>query len=110
MKILKGKEEDYKKNKEVNTDPYGAGIIRYYEKWADLMEEEMKKGKYFHDIVESTSREADTEGIIGYMFGVAVNILSQIWEYGDELKDWHNNKYNYIGNGIVNPAIITIST
>lgn len=54
------------------------------------------------------SREADTEGITIFMYGVAVSILSQCWEFGEYLRKWHNGEYNYDGDGMVNPAIITI--
>ena len=62
-------------------------------------------------IVENADRlshEADTEGITGFMYGCAVSILSQYWEYGEELRKWHNKEYNYDGKGVVNPAIMTI--
>lgn len=52
--------------------------------------------------------EADTEGITGYMYGCAVSILSQCWKYGEYLRKWHNKEYNYDGDGVVNPAILTI--
>lgn len=42
------------------------------------------------------------------MYGCAVNILAQCWKYGEELRKWHNKEYNYNGNGVVNPAVLTI--
>ena len=57
---------------------------------------------------ESLSHEADTEGITGFMYGCAVSILSSSWEYGEELRKWHNKEYDYEGDGVVNPAIITL--
>lgn len=54
------------------------------------------------------SHEADTEGITGFMYGCAVNILSQCWEHGEELRKWHNKEYDYEGEGVVNPAILTV--
>ena len=30
-----------------------------------------------------------------------------IWVYGDELRRWHNHEYDYDGDGVVNPAILT---
>lgn len=56
---------------------------------------------------EKLSHEADTEGITGFMYGCAVSILAQCWEYGEELRKWHNKEYDYDGDGVVNPAILT---
>ena len=54
------------------------------------------------------SHEADIEGITGFMYGCAVSILAQCWKYGEELRKWNNREYYYDGNGVVNPAIMTI--
>lgn len=64
--------------------------------------------KCFVDNADRLSREADTEGITGFMYGCAVSILSQCWEYGEYLRKWHNKKYDYDGDGAVNPAVITV--
>lgn len=96
---------------EVNsTDPYGKGIITYLEKWADLMEEKLAEGHKLVDIAQETSHKANEEGITGFMYGAATNILSQVWEHGEELRVLHNAKYGHSGAGCVNPAIITVET
>lgn len=73
-----------------------------------LWNPELLWGDKIVDIADSTSREADIEGITGFMYGCAVNALSQLWKYGEELRKWHNKEYNYEGDGVVNPAILTI--
>ena len=93
---------------EANGDPYGSAVIRYAVRWADLMEREIESGKTVSEIADKTSHDADTEYITGFMYGCAVNILSGVWEHGYELKKWHNSKYNYDGDGVVNPAVISI--
>ncbi len=93
-----------------NRDPYGAAAYRYAETWANLMEEKIENGEKLSDIAESTSHEADVEGITGFMYGCAVSVLSNAWEHGDELRKWHNKEYDYEGDGVVNPAILTVST
>jgi hypothetical protein len=98
--------EEWKAN---NTDPYGSAVFRYAERWADTMEEKIVNGEKIEDIAKELSFKADTEGITGFMYGCAVNILSQCWEYGEELRKWHNKKYDYEGDGIANPAILKIS-
>lgn len=109
MKILTDKENDYQKIKEVNSkDGYSMGVITYLEKWADLMEAKIEAGEKLIDIADKTSREADTDGITGFMYGAAVNILSKVWMHGEALRKWHNKEYNYEGDGCVNPAVLTL--
>lgn len=97
--------EDWKSN---NNDTYGACVFRYAERWANLMEDEINNGKKIKAIAKKLSHDADTEGITGNMYGYAVDILSQCWEHGEELRIWHNSKYNHKGDGVVNPVILTI--
>ena len=109
IKMTVTDEEKYKKWKEINsTDDYSFGVVQYLERWADLMEQEIRQGKQLLDIAERTSHEADTEGITGFMYGCAVNILAQLWIHGEELRNWHNKKYNHEGEGVINPAILTV--
>ena len=114
MKIVKGKEQEYKDWYEKNSDPYGRACFTYAERWAGMMEEKIKASeddemKVIVDNAKQLSYEADKEGITGFMYGVAVSILSQCWEYGECLRKWHNKEYGYDGDGIVNPAVITVS-
>lgn len=51
----------------------------------------------------------DFLGITGFMYGCAINLLSARWKYGEDLKIYHNSKYNYSGDGVVNPAVFSIS-
>lgn len=101
-----------------NQDGYGAGIYKYAEDWANLMEETLKGGKELIDIAKSTSHDADTDGITGFMYGAAVGILSQCWKHGEELRVWHNidtqigtegEKANESG-GVLNPALLNIGS
>lgn len=85
MKIVDQKVYEDWKNK--NKDPYGAGCFAYAERWANMMELAMSQGEDIEDIAESTSFYADTEGITGFMYGVAASILYQCWEHGDKLKE-----------------------
>ncbi len=98
--------EEWKAN---NTDSYGSAVFRYAERWADMMEERIANGEKIEDIAKELSFKADTEGIIWIHVWLAVGILSECWEYGEELRKWHNKKYDYNGGGVVNPAILKIS-
>lgn len=112
MKILKGKENDYKNWLDKNTDHYGRACFTYAERWAELLEKKIDEigdaKKAIMEHADHLSREADVEGITGFMYGCSVNILSQCWEYGEELRKWHNKEYDYEGDGVVNPAVMTI--
>lgn len=88
-------------------------VFTYAERWAEMLENQIESStddvmNVIVDNADRLSHEADTEGITGFMYGCAVSILSQCWKYGEYLRRWHNKEYNYVGDGVVNPAIITI--
>jgi hypothetical protein len=115
-------ETEYLDWKNKNIDGYGSAIFRYAEAWADLMEEKIDTSSpiqnQINSIADQLSRDADTEGITGYMYGIAVSVLAHCWIYGEELRRWHNldcqigdegERANESG-GVINPAILHIST
>lgn len=104
--------------KDNNQDPYGAGVVRFAERWAVLMQEELAAGNALTLVAGPTSRIADTEGITGFMYGCAVQMLVGCWIHGEELRRWHNvdtqidtegERANEAG-GVLNPALLNIST
>lgn len=117
MKIKLGMEAEYTTYVENSSKGgYSKGVIDFTERWAALMEARLDQGENLADIARQTSNEADTEGITGFMYGCAVQALAHFWEYGGQLRRWHNLDCQ-IGNegeranesgGILNPAIITI--
>lgn len=112
MKIKPGMEEAYQKGLDNNQDFYGLDVYKFAERWAELMEKDIEKSdnpiKAITENAKKRSHEADTDGITGFMYGCAVNILSKCWEYGEILRKWHNKEYKYDGDGVVNPAILTL--
>lgn len=99
-------------------DPYPAAIIAYAERWARIMEARIKKGERLADIAEESSHIADTEGITGFMYGVAVSALSKHWSKGEALRLWHNlnvqrakegETANDIDGAVLNPAIMVVT-
>ncbi len=94
---------------EKNADPYGAACVRYAENWARLMQAAMARGEKLADVAKPLSHDADSEGITGFMYGAAVSMLSHCWVHGEELRKWHNGEYDHDGDGVVNPAVLTIS-
>ena len=114
MKI--SNEENWQVWVDNNKDPYGKGVIDFAERWADLMEAQMDGEIRLEDVAKETSHEANTEGITGFMYGTAVQVLFTSWEHGDHLRRWHNldtqiknegEKANE-GDGVLNPAILNI--
>lgn len=100
--------ERWKICKEKNTDPYSACCVEYAEGWAKLMQVEINSGKSVKDCAEKTSFQLGFLGITGFMYGCAVSMLAKCWKHGEELRKWHNKEYKHEGDGVVNPAIITI--
>lgn len=98
----------WNKGKNNNIDPYGAAIFDYAESWAKLMQVEIAKGQSLRSVAEKTSFELGFLGITGFMYGAAVSILSKCWRHGEELRKWHNKEYGHEGEGVVNPAILTL--
>ena len=110
------RQEEWTSFVENNTDEYGAAVVRYAERWADLMEKRLSEGRALADIGESASQDADTEGITGFMCGCAVAMLSRVWVHGEELRQRHNlstqldsegERANENG-GVLNPALLNI--
>ena len=99
--------EVYEKWKANNTDEYSICIFRYAEVWSNAMEEALLCGYKLEDIANKMSHAADTEGITGNMYAMAVNILTKCWIYGEELRVWHNKEFGYEGIGVVNPSVLT---
>jgi hypothetical protein len=99
-----------------NQDPYGNACYQYASEWATRMEQAIANGGKIAEIAKPTSHDADDEGITGFMYGCAVNILAKVWIHGEALRLWHNldtqigtegERANESG-GILNPALINI--
>lgn len=97
-----------------STDGYSFECCRYAAAWANAMERAMAAGATVPDIAEKCSRDADTSGITGFMYGAAVSMLSKFWVHGEKLRRWHNketqvgdegDKANESG-GVLNPALL----
>jgi hypothetical protein len=96
---------------------YSRGVVDFAERWANLMEERMNAdGLTVVDVAKKASHDADTDGLTGFMYGCAVSTLSETWEYGEDLRRWHNldtqiRNEGEIANekgGVLNPAIMSI--
>lgn len=101
---------------QANTDPYGAATMRFTERWGKLMQAQIRQGKQLDACADECCSVADSEGITGFMYGCAVSMLAQCWEYGEQLRRWHNLK-TQIGTegeaanksgGVLNPALLKV--
>ena len=99
-----------------NKDGYGAGVVRYADNWARLMQARLANGESIADCADETSHLADGDGITGFMYGCAVSMLAKTWKHGEALRRWHNNK-TQLGDegdrenetdGVLNPALLSI--
>ena len=81
-------EKAWKKSVQVNIDPYGSGVVRYAERWGKLMQVEMRQratSVLTKEVVDATKFRADNEGMSGFSWSCARNLLIQCWKYGAEL-------------------------
>lgn len=109
--VDKKKQAEWENCKAINSkDNYSNGVIEYTILWAQYMEYLMAKyDKKVSEVWDRSSYFADIDGITGFMYGCAVGILSSVWKYGEELRVQHNLRYGHEGDGVVNPAMLTIS-
>lgn len=104
------------KDVSANSDGYGACGIRFAARWAWNMEHALMLGETVSGCADRCSRDADIEGITGFMYGCAVSVLARVWVHGEELRRWHNvdtqmqdegKKANETG-AVLNPALLSI--
>jgi len=122
MKLLAGKEEEFAFWKAKNQkDAYSRACFRFAEEWAEAMESALEEpGSVLADLAKRCSEDVDRRpgfGITGFMYGVAVSILSSCWVHGEELRRWHNlstqmgtegEKANEKPGAVLNPALVTV--
>lgn len=71
-----------------NQDPYGSAVMHYAERWAKLMQVEMRTrglNELTGAVVKATKYKADNEGMSGFSWGCARNLLIECWKYGAKL-------------------------
>jgi len=115
MKIRDRKGYNEWKANQKDDHGYGNAIFEYAENWARLMQKEFQDRNIEKPDMtimiahaEKCSHDANTDGITGFMYGAAVAILANHWKYGELLRKWHNKEYGHEGDGVVNPAVLTI--
>jgi len=80
------------------------------------MQVEMVNGKSLEDVADSTSHEADFDGMSGSVYNLVVSMLSRYWKHGEKLRRW-NNLEAQIGNegeqanalgGVLNSSLLLV--
>ena len=116
--------DGWKKSLEANKDGgYREAVSVFVLLWASLMEVKIIfEKKPVAEVAEACEKQANAlmgdYGMTGFQYGCAVSILSQVWEYGEELRCWHNlrtqisdegTKANESG-GVLNPALLNLES
>lgn len=75
--------------------------------WVAFMQYLMEKHHVTVDkIADNALTASNLYGVNDETYHRAVIVLSYVWKYGDELKEWFNNKYEYEGTDIANPFVM----
>lgn len=84
--------KSWQKTVDANKDGYGGRVVRYAEEWGRLMQVRIESGETVGQCAEELSRLADDDGITGFMYGCAVQMLAKCWKHGEALRRWHNKE------------------
>ena len=112
-------------------DGYGACVVIAAAWWAEEMERRLRPAHvtFLADIPDRIPPVAGVAeasfatinarlsqwGLTGFQYGLAVQILADVWEHGDELRRWHNLETQIHDEGeaaneagkTLNPALLT---
>jgi hypothetical protein len=99
-----------------NDDPYGGCCVRVAKRVMEILDEDttpLHDGYWPdvhtpHGIICKADNDIDAGGITGAMAGFVAQMISTCHERGEEFRKIWNKEY--AGEGVVNPAIITIET
>jgi len=95
--------EGYKKQKSKNSK----AVYEIAGRWASLMEKSILKGKKLKTFADRTFDKADEKGqSSGFTYGAAIQLLCECWQYGDDLRKWHNKEWggNEDDEGVIDPV------
>lgn len=96
MKIIEDREKEYKDWHDKNNDEYSRACLSFAERWAELLEAEIKNANDITKCVINNAdilkKKADTENITGAMYSIAIGVLLHYWKYGEYLQKWINGE------------------
>ena len=93
----------------INQGCYGKAILALSEQWARLMQLEMTQELSLSSVAQPTLNELDTAYGLGIRaFYDMVDMLARTWQYGEQLRQWHNQQYGFAEDyeGVVDPTTI----
>lgn len=99
-----------------NTDEYSKCCVDVARKVMEILDEDetpLQPGyspdlNTTHGIICKANAAIDEGSITGFMAGCVANMVSECHVRGEEFRKAWNGDYNYDGDGVVNPAVITI--
>ena len=98
--------EKFKVWEDANKDSYGSCCVQVAKRVMELMDDgaEIKS----HDLICKADDDIKAGGITMFMASCVARMVIECHDKGEQFrKDW-NKDYNHDGEGIVNPAVITI--
>ena len=63
-----------------------------------------------HGLICKADKDIDAGGITGFMAGSVAYMISGCHERGEEFRKAWNGDYGYEGEGVINPALVTVAT
>lgn len=109
--IIEDKKDQYASYVETNSkDGYSKAVIDYADGWGKMMQKMMGDNKTVSQVADDAQELLGYLGITGFQYGCAVKVLTNFWVHGEELRKWHNKSYGHEGEGVVNPAVLTVKT
>ena len=116
MVVKNGKEPRWAKLVKINIkNEYGAGIIEYIYNWTFLLEEELRKRNIevkeeslktkrkeikqcLNEVAKITEGMADTMGMSGASFGMALVSIKEVWIFGEVLGELYDERGFFVGD------------
>jgi len=90
MEVRASKQEAWEAFQAANQDVYDKAIWTFGVRWADAIEALMGQGQSLGDAALESQQEVNEDKIPMSMVTGAMAILSEVWERGEAMRQWHN--------------------
>lgn len=90
-------------------NPYGAAVVNYARRWAKYMQKLIAEGKSVEESAKQSFHDCGMGEMTTFAYSCVVDVLVKSWKHGEELRKWHNKEYEYEGDGVANPAVLTVN-
>lgn len=94
-----------------NTDDYGKACVDVARRVMEILDGLVGSLERYspHKIICQADKDVKAGGITGYMAGAVAHMVSSCHSRGEEFRKIWNADHDYEGEGIVNPALLTIN-